>query len=57
MNPQEKQELIKSHSEMLIVLIAYYKEHLLKVTKQHPARVAIKKTIKEAIRLHNTTFH
>ena len=51
MNPQEKQELIKSHSEMLIVLIAYYEAHLLKVAKQHPARVAIKKIIKEALRL------
>ena len=51
MDPQKEQELIESHSKMLLVLVAYYEAHLLKVAKQHPARVAIKKIIKEALRL------
>jgi hypothetical protein len=42
-------ELIKSHNQLLKIVLAYHHANLKKVAEDHPARVEIEKTITNAL--------
>jgi hypothetical protein len=42
-------KLIKSHNELLTIVLAYHHANFKKVAKNHPARVEIEKTIANAL--------